>query len=281
MIKSGALYIVATPIGNLEDITIRAITVLKEVQLIAAEDTRQSRKLLQHYGIKTPLYSLHAHNEKMHSTHIIAQLKENRSVAYITDAGTPLISDPGATLVRLVREQGLLVQPIPGPSAAIAALSIAGFSTAHFYFEGFLPNRATPRKNRLRMLAPLTCTLVFYESCHRITAMLRDSLAVMGNRDMVLAREMTKKYETILAGKIQDVSEALEQFPEQRLGEFVVMLAGNEQAVAVDEARKVTTLAILLAELPLKRAVSAASKLLGISKNELYALALKLSQDRM
>jgi 16S rRNA (cytidine1402-2'-O)-methyltransferase len=280
MINAGELYIVATPIGNLEDITLRAISVLKNVKLIAAEDTRQSRKLLRHYGITTPLYALHAHNEKARSAKIIAYLSNHQDVAYITDAGTPLISDPGAVLVKLVREQGFKIHPIPGPCAAITALSISGWINPHFYFEGFLPHKETLRKDRLIELKTLPCTCIFYESPHRIVPMLQNVLAIMGNREIVLARELTKKYETVLTGKLEELLPILEESAEQRLGEFVVLVQGGEKEQDILEERKIATLDILLSQLPLKSAVVTASKLLDISKNELYELALKMKNRR-
>ena len=272
------LYIVATPIGNLEDITLRGITVLKNVSLIAAEDTRQSKKLLRHYGISTPLFSLHAHNERDQSSKIIEKLKNNESVAYITDAGTPLISDPGAYLVKTIRDHGFAVVPIPGPCAAIAALSVSGFTHPQFYFEGFLPSKPSARRQRLQDLKYLSPTLVFYESPHRIMATLNDMLEVFGNREVVIARELTKKFETIRSGFLIDVMQILNDSSEQRLGEFVVLLSGNKEENKIEVEEIESVLVILLKELPLKKAVAVASKLLPIAKNEVYALALELKK---
>ncbi|MBA2653973.1 MAG: 16S rRNA (cytidine(1402)-2'-O)-methyltransferase [Gammaproteobacteria bacterium] len=279
MQEVGKLYVVATPIGNLEDITLRAITVLKRVHLIAAEDTRQSKKLLNHYGIDTPLYSLHAHNERTHSTKIIEQLKSGHDVAYVTDAGTPLISDPGAYLVRLVRQEGLTIVPIPGPSALITALSASGFSTPHFYFGGFLPSKQSSRKQALVDLKFLTCSLVFYESPHRILDALTDILEVLGNRELVIARELTKKYETIKSGSVAAVFDFLMTSSEQRLGEFVVLVAGNAEEKITDARAIDSMLEIMLPELPIKQAAMLVSKIMGASKNEVYAAALELKKS--
>lgn len=274
--EKGKLYVVATPIGNIEDITLRAITVLKEVQLIAAEDTRRSKILLQHYGIATPLLSIHAHNEQTQSKKILELLTNNQAIAYITDAGTPLISDPGAFLVKTARENGFPVIPIPGPCAAITALSVSGFPSPQFYFEGFLPNKSSTRIERLRKLKELPCTLVFYEAPHRIMGTLEDILKVMNNREGIIARELTKKFETIYTGKLQDIILQLESSPEQRLGEFVILLAGNYQEIPMEKEKIESVMEILLKELSVKQSVVIASKLLGIKKNTLYDIALAL-----
>lgn len=276
MLKKPQLYVIATPIGNLEDITLRAITVLKSVNLIAAEDTRHSRKILTHYSINTPLYSLHAHNERTHSNRIIEHLNNQEDVAYITDAGTPLISDPGAYLVKSVRAAGFNVVPIPGPCAAIAALSVSGFVEPQFYFEGFLPHKSSTRKQRLVELQTVSSTLIFYESPHRIVAMLSDMLTVLGNREVVIARELTKRFETILTGRLTELLQTLKTEDVQRLGEFVVLVAGKTEILQESFEKVSVVLALLLEELPLKKAVVLASKLLEIGKNELYEMALKL-----
>lgn len=269
------LYIVATPIGNLGDITVRAIETLKQVQLIAAEDTRQSKKLLVHYGINTPLLALHAHNEREQSAKILAYLEQDQSVAYITDAGTPLISDPGAQLVNFIRQHGFQVVPIPGPCAAIAALSTAGIPEPHFYFEGFLPNKSSTRVQCLARLKDLPCTLIFYESPHRITSALADMQAILGNRTAFIARELTKKFETILKGTLQELIAILEQDPKQQLGEFVVLVSGRiEQKEQVSQEKIDKTLQLLLQDLPIKKTVAIASELLGLGRNELYERAL-------
>jgi 16S rRNA (cytidine1402-2'-O)-methyltransferase len=275
----GQLYVVATPIGNLGDITLRAITVLKQVDTIAAEDTRQSKKLLRHYGITTPMLSVHAHNERVQAIKIVDLLKNNQSVAYITDAGTPLISDPGAYLIQIVRDQGYAVIPIPGPCAAITALSVSGFTTPHFYFEGFLPSKPSQRKLRLERLKDFQNTLIFYESPHRIMATLLDSLEILGNRHAVIARELTKKFETILSGSLEELRQSLVTHPQQQLGEFVLLISGNEESRVLPQKKMEVTLRILLKELPLKQAVSLASDLLGVAKNDLYCLALQMKDS--
>lgn len=279
MLELGQLYVVATPIGNLEDITLRALTVLKEVAVIAAEDTRQSKRLLQHYGINTPIFSLHAHNERTHSAKVIAHLRNNEPVAYITDAGTPLISDPGAYLVREVRAEGFKVIPVPGPCAAITALSASGFSYPHFYFEGFLPSKPSARQKRLAEISLFNCTLVFYESPHRILEMLEDLLDILGNCDCVIARELTKRYETIHSGKLEELLFRIKNDAEQRLGEFVVLVDNTERDKKFPIEKIKTVLTALLEDLPLKKAVSLASTLLDVGKNELYELALSLKKN--
>lgn len=272
----GKLYVVATPIGNLGDITVRAISVLKAVKCIAAEDTRESKKLLQHYGISTPLISVHAHNEAGQVERIINLLKSDQDIAYITDAGTPLISDPGALLVTVVRQAGLTVVPIPGPSAAIAALSVSGFQSPHFYFEGFLPNRSSHRQQRLASLKHYPATLIFYESPHRVLATMQDLLLVLGNRYGVIARELTKKFETIISGNLTDLQAVLIANEKQRLGEFVLLVAGNTESQAVDMNEINEIVSLLLQHLPIKTAVAIASKVTKLPKNELYDLALTI-----
>ncbi len=276
MQNGGKLYIVATPIGNLGDITFRAITVLNEVQWIAAEDTRHSKKLLAHYGIHTALLSVHAHNERAQISKILNWLSNHQSVAYITDAGTPLISDPGAYLVQTVREQGYEIVPIPGPCAAITALSASGFTDPHFFFEGFLPNRLSERKQRLQQLKDLPCTIIFYESPHRIMAALSDMLDIFGARHAVIARELTKKYETIKSGPLNELYKMLNADTKQQLGEFVLLVSGKTKEEKLPQEKIEALMSILLKELSLKKAVLLGSDLLGVSKNELYTFALQL-----
>ncbi len=272
------LYVVATPIGNLEDITVRALSVLKTVDLIAAEDTRQSKKLLMHYGIEKPLFALHAHNEEKAGLRLLEALKKNQNVAYITDAGTPLISDPGAKLVQLVRAEGFDIIPIPGPCAAITALSVAGFVHPQFYFEGFLPHKQTTRMKKLNQLKSMSATLIFYESTHRITETLQDMVTIFGNIEAVVGRELTKKFETILSGSLETLLDTILLNNEQRLGEFVILLSPNPQPSDKMSSKAVTVLTLLLAQLPLKGAVNIASQVLEMKKNDLYALAIELSK---
>jgi 16S rRNA (cytidine1402-2'-O)-methyltransferase len=219
----GTLYVVATPIGNLEDITYRAVRLLGEAAWIACEDTRQSAKLLDHYGIRKPLLSYHDHNEAARTTQLLEKLEEGDSVALITDAGTPLISDPGYRLVEGAVARGIPVVPVPGACAAVTALSAAGLPTDAFLFEGFLPSKATQRRARLEALAGLDCTLVFYESPHRMLAALEDVAAVMPQRPVVAARELTKAHEEILRGTAADVRDQLGRRASV-LGEFVLLL---------------------------------------------------------
>lgn len=280
MVDRPTLYVVATPIGNLEDITIRAVKILQQVKFIAAEDTRQSKKLLNHYSISTPVYSLHAHNEKVQSTKILEFLSQQESMAYITDAGTPLISDPGAYLVQIARQEGFAIVPIPGPCAAIAALSVSGFAEPQFYFEGFLPHKSTARKQRLIQLKALVCTLIFYESPHRIIAMLEDLRATLGDRKILIARELTKRFETILFGELDELLLKLKANSEATLGEFVVLVTGNSQKESVSDDKINAILAVLLEELPLKKAVKVASEVIEVSKNELYKMAIALKDNQ-
>lgn len=226
-IKKGTLYIVATPIGNLEDITLRALRVLKEVQLIAAEDTRRTKKLLNAYNIHTPLMSLYEHVEEKKSRRLISKLHEGMDVAYVSDAGTPGISDPGYVLVRQAVEHGINVVPVPGVSAAIAALSVSGLPIAHFVFYGFFPSRAASRKKFLQSIAEETKTLVLYESPTRLMATLGDIASVLGERKIVVVRELTKIFEEIIRGTVGSVIRTLQEKTVK--GEITVIIAGKEQ----------------------------------------------------
>lgn len=226
-IKKGTLYIVATPIGNLEDITLRAIRILKEVPLIAAEDTRRTRKLLNAYDIHTPLMSLYEQVEGKKSPRLISKLNEGMDVAYVSDAGTPCISDPGYVLVSQAVEHGIKVVPVPGVSAVIAALSVAGLPIDHFIFYGFFPSRASSRKNFLRSLAEETKTLVLYESPKRLMATLSDMESVLGDRRIVVVRELTKVFEEILRGTVSSVIHALREKTVK--GEITIIIAAKKQ----------------------------------------------------
>jgi 16S rRNA (cytidine1402-2'-O)-methyltransferase len=276
-LKPGILYIVATPIGNLEDISQRALRILTEVALIAAEDTRHSKKLLQHFGIKTKMISLHEHNERERSQELLSYLQAGDSVALISDAGTPLISDPGHHLVVLVHKNNIPVVPIPGPCAAIVALSAASISPDRFVFEGFLSAKSSQRKQHLEELQNETRTLIFYEAPHRIQALVNDLLETFGQeRYVVLARELTKTYETIHGATLAELKIWLENNPEQRRGEFVVLIQGAESqsAKVTQSIPSEKILEILLAELPVKQAVGLAMKITGEKRNVLYKLAL-------
>ena len=276
--RSGVLYVVATPIGNLQDISARAIETLGRVALVAAEDTRHSRKLLGHFGIATPMMALHEHNEREQVRSLLERLAGGEDIALISDAGTPLISDPGFHLVRSAREAGLEVVAVPGPSACITALSIAGLPTDRFVFEGFLPSKHVARRKRLETLRDEPRTLVFYESSHRIAECLADMMTVFGGeRPAVLARELTKTFETSRGGTLQELTDWLLGDGNQQRGEFVIILHGRpgRDAGELDAAtRKV--LEVLLEELPLKRAASLAARITGVSKNRLYDYGLEL-----
>lgn len=275
--QSGSLWVVATPIGNLEDISARALRVLAEVDLVAAEDTRHSRRLLQHFGIDRPMLALHDHNEDQRATVLLQRLQAGESIALISDAGTPLISDPGYPLVRLCREVGVAVHPVPGASALVSALSVAGLPTDRFRFEGFLPRKPKLRREFLQQLATETATLVFYESSHRVRDTLDDMLASFGEaRQAVLARELTKLHETVLSGSLADLAQALDSDENQAKGEFVLMLAGAPEVVAATDQELDQSLRILMQELPLKQAAALAAKLVGVKKNAAYQRALQL-----
>lgn len=276
---SPTLYIVATPIGNLADMSQRAIDVLKEVNVIAAEDTRHSGYLLQHYSITTPSVSLHEHNEQQRSEVLLQRLQQGESVALISDAGTPLISDPGYRLVSLVRSHGVKVTPIPGCCAAIAALSASGLPSDHFSFEGFLPSKQGARKQVLEALKSETNTLIFYESPRRISAALNDMQLIFGaQRQVCLAREITKLHETIKTAPLAELVPWVDSDANQQRGECVVIVGGAEEKPSADEVEVTRMLAVLLKELPVKRAAVVASSLLDVSKNDAYDLALKLQQ---
>jgi 16S rRNA (cytidine1402-2'-O)-methyltransferase len=232
---AGMLYVVATPIGNLEDITVRALRVLQEVDLIATEDTRRTRILLQHYQIDKPLTSLYDHNEVRKAPALIRRLQEGNSIALVSEAGTPLISDPGYRLVQLAIAQAIPVIPVPGPSAAVAAIAVAGLPTDRFAFEGFLPKKPGKRRKRLEGLRGEPRTLIFYESPRRVYDVLGDMQALWGDRRVVVARELTKKFEEILRGRITEVRAQLEERPPQ--GEVTVVVEGAAAAARLPTSR--------------------------------------------
>ena len=279
--SDNALYIVATPIGNLGDMTPRAIDVLKQVDVIAAEDTRHSKRLMSHFGIDTPMIPCHDHNERQQTERIVYKLQQGESVALVSDAGTPLISDPGFFLVRSVREAGFKVIPVPGSCAIIAALSVSGLATDRFFFEGFLPAKSSGRKKKLEELGAMPSTWGVYESTHRIVDSLKDFQAVLGDeRYMVLAREITKTFETVIAGTVAEVLDALEQDPDQRRGEFVLLIEGNKEEVdqTIDE-NTVRWLVRLLEELPPKKAAAVIADVTGLKKKDIYNKALSLKDS--
>ncbi len=275
---AGELYVVATPIGNLGDMVPRAVDVLHAVDLIAAEDTRHSGRLLQHLGIETPMMAYHDHGDDRQMQRIIDALQAGQKIALISDAGTPLISDPGYKLVREVRLSGLKVIPIPGPCAFIAALSASGLPSDRFSFEGFPPHKSSARIKKFERLAKAPHTLVFYESPHRIVEALADMVGVFGpEREVVMARELTKTYETFLSGSLADVHRMVRDDANQQKGEIVLILHGaDEDAINPDNDEQDRVLRLLLDELPLKQAVALAAKVVGGQKNSLYQRALVL-----
>ena len=276
-----ALYVVATPIGNLSDITLRGLAVLGAADTIAAEDTRNTKHLLQHHGISDArLLALHQHNERGAAEKVITLLQQGQSVALVTDAGTPAVSDPGAVLVELVREAGFRVIPIPGASAVVSALSASGLCAPHFLFYGFLPNKSAARRSALRALAEHPYTLVFYEAPHRILECTEDLHAVFGDeREIVFAREITKLFESIHRCKLGAAMDWLNSDPNNQRGEFVLLVSGAPERAAGLDAGTERTLAVLLEELPLKQAVQLAVKITGGNKNELYQRALALKEE--
>lgn len=272
----GILYIVATPIGNLGDMVPRAIDILHKVDVIAAEDTRHSAKLLQHFGINTRTTAYHDYSDEARTQGLLARVQAGEHVALISDAGTPLISDPGYRLVHQARALGLRVEPIPGACALITALCASGLPSDRFSFEGFLPAKNANREQTLQAVVEDPRTLIFYESPHRIEASLASLVAVFGpEREMVLARELTKTFETFIAGTTAEVLAAVQADDNQKRGEMVLMLRGfqpvAEQAISAEAER---ILHILCEELPLKTAAALASKITGVKKNALYQLGL-------
>jgi len=279
----GKLYVVATPIGNLADMTFRAVEVLKKVDLIAAEDTRHVKMLLQHYGITNKLVSLHQYNEDKASSVLLEKLRAGQSIALVSDAGTPLLSDPGMPLVKMVKDAGLDVVPIPGACALIAALSAAGLPVTQFSFEGFLPRTSSARKTFFseRVMAPKTW--IFYESCHRILASLQDMAEILPlDRQIVIARELTKLHETIVKTSLGSALELVEQNDNMRKGEFVVIVDGavadkNEQMITPEQKK---LLQVLLQECSIKTAVAMAVEITGVRKKLLYQVALIINKEK-
>ncbi|AXP38496.1 16S rRNA (cytidine(1402)-2'-O)-methyltransferase [Haemophilus influenzae] len=274
---TGILYIVATPIGNLQDITQRALETFAQVDLIAAEDTRHSGLLLSHYGIKKPFFALHDHNEQEKAHILVEKLKQGSNIALISDAGTPLISDPGFHLVRQCREAGIRVVPLPGACAAITALCASGIASDRFCFEGFLPAKSKARKDKLENIAEEDRTLIFYESTHRILDTLEDMQAVLGEeRYIVLAREMTKTWETITGNTIKNLREWLLEDPNRTKGEMVLIVEGKPKSDNNNEIspQVLKALELIAEELPLKKAAAIVAELYGYKKNALYQFGL-------
>lgn len=278
MSKIGTLYVVATPIGNLGDITLRALETLKQVDAIAAEDTRHTVGLLRHFGISKPLVAVHEHNEQQAAEGLLKRLQAGDSIALVTDAGTPAVSDPGAVVVQAVRNGGVKVVPVPGASAVIAALSAAGIVEPGFCFEGFLPASGSQRRKRLDRLKGVPVTLVFYEAPHRIVECVQDLQTVFGGeRLLTIARELTKTFETIHTASLTDTVHWLQADSNQQRGEFVLLIhpAPAEKAEGLDDNTQ-RILVRLLQELPLKQAVALATDITGHKKNELYEAALAI-----
>jgi 16S rRNA (cytidine1402-2'-O)-methyltransferase len=279
-LQSGTLYIVATPIGNLGDMVPRAIATLNEVSVIACEDTRHSKKLLDHFNIDKPCVAYHDHTDKRSSGNLIKRLAAGDDVALISDAGTPLISDPGYRLVAEARAQGISVIPIPGASAVIAALSVAGLPTDKFKFIGFLPAKNSQRLSALKDLKTTTETLVCYEAPHRITDTLVDMVAVLGpERPAFMAREITKTFETYLHGSISEVLNQVQADSNQQRGEIVLAIGGYEDAMDTVSVDAEKILSLLLKELPLAKAAAVTAKITGGDKKQLYQLGLSM-QDK-
>lgn len=282
MTAPGTLYVVATPIGNLDDISARMLKTLQNVALIAAEDTRHSARLMQHFGINTPLIACHDHNERDQGLRLVERLLAGESIALISDAGTPLISDPGFHLVRAARAAGVPVVPVPGPCALVAALSAAGLPSDRFVFEGFLPARSSGRRQQLEALREEPRTLIFYEAPHRLLESLCDMQTVFGDeRVVVLARELTKTFETIKGAPLVELCAWVEADSNQQRGECVLLVEGwrapeGEESLSAEVLR---ILQLLLAELPLKRAAALAAEITGVRKNLLYQEALRLQKD--
>jgi 16S rRNA (cytidine1402-2'-O)-methyltransferase len=271
--------VVATPIGNLRDITLRALDILGQADAIAAEDTRVTSVLIAHHGIRAQLLSLNEHNERRRAAEIIKMLEAGKRVALVSDAGTPAISDPGAALVRAVSDAGFAVVPVPGPSAVIAALSAAGLETSPWLFVGFLPATAAARRSALEPLAALPFALVFYEAPHRIQAALAALAATLGAaREVVIARELTKRFESIHRCLLGDAVAWIDADPDRQRGEFVLVVGAPAAAGAEADDAHDATLKLLLAELPLARAVKLAVALTRAPKNRLYERALALKQ---
>lgn len=274
---AGSLYIVATPIGNLEDLSQRALDTLRNVDIIAAEDTRHSKHLLAYYNISRPLVSCHDHNEDKKADSFIEKIRKGLNIALISDAGTPLISDPGYRLVKAAHEQGVSVVPIPGACAAIAALSAAGLPSDKFSFEGFLPAKSSARIHQLQQLTFEERTMIFYEAPHRVLACLDNMLETFGpERQVALARELTKKFETIRLGTLSSLVEWSSGDSDQQRGEIVIIVSGfekqNKNELSAEEKR---IMRVLLEELPLSQAAAIGSKLLDMGKKNLYDYGLR------
>ena len=278
---TGELYLVATPIGDMTDIAPRALGILSTVDIVAVEDKRRSSRLFSHFGIKTPMISYHDHSEEKQVKKIIDELLCGKSVALISDAGTPLIADPGYKLVNAAKDKSIKVSPVHGPCALIAAISASGLPSDRFIFEGFLPSKSIPRITKIQNISADSRTIIFYEAPHRILKTLIDMIKVIGpSRKIVLARELTKTYETFISGTLESVLQVIEKDLNQQKGEIVIVLAGadsSDKKIETQDSKQI--LSVLLEELPLKQAVSLGSKITGIQKNIFYKLALDLKKQ--
>lgn len=280
--SSGSLFIVATPIGNLEDLSPRARRILAEADVIAAEDTRHTGRLLKHFGIETPLFALHDYNEREATDTLLERLGRGAAVALVSDAGTPLVSDPGYRLVAEARQHGIRVSPLPGPSAAVAALSVAGLPTDRYCFEGFLPAKRGARRERLAALRAEPRTMVFYVAVHRVRAVLEDLAAAFGDaREAFLGRELTKLHEQCVAATLGDLADRAGTGEIPAKGEFVVVVAGNPAGAEPPGIPADRLLAALVEVLPGRQAASIVAEVCRVSRNEVYRRMLELSGDRL
>ncbi len=280
IIQPSTLYIVATPIGNLADISQRALNILENVDVIACEDTRHTQRLLSAYSIKNRTMSMHDHNERQRQEQIATLLQEGKSVALVSDAGTPLISDPGFHLVRHCRQLGLAVSPIPGACAAISALSVAGLPTDRFTFEGFLPSKSGARQATLNELASEARTMVFYDAPRRAIDTVEDIVKVLGGeRYVVMARELTKTFETVHSDSAENLLAWLQEDPNQLKGEMVLIIEGHKVDPNEIPAHVIATLKLLLAEMKPKKACAIAAEIYGVKKNALYEYALAMKES--
>ena len=269
--ETARLFVIATPIGNLQDITLRALEVLAEADVVAAEDTRRTRLLLSHHGIDRPLVALHEHNEDRQAPQLVKRLLGGESIALVSDAGTPLLSDPGFRLVRLAAENGIEVVAVPGASAVTAALSVGGLPTDRFVFEGFLPAKSAARLKKLQVLSGETGTLVFFESSHRILASLADMQATFGDeRPIAICRELTKQFETVLRGSLAEVRAAVEIDANQQKGEFVILVGGNDAAADTRMASAMQLASELRDHVGTSQAARIASRIHGVPRREVY-----------
>ncbi len=277
--KKGILYVVATPIGNLEDITLRALRILREVDLIAAEDTRQTRKLLEAYNISASLISLHEHNEKLKSSSIVERIKAGKNVAYVSDAGTPCISDPGYYLISLAQSEEIKIVPVPGVSAVITAMSVCGFPADEFIFCGFLSARQNKRRQALELLKKERRTIIIYESPMRILSTLEDILIILGDREVVIARELTKMFEEIKRGRISPLLKNSNQLKTK--GEFTIIIKGAEeeqQKITDEEIEKSLRQFLENNEISMRDAVAEVVAMTGLPKNRIYKIAVKVEK---